>query len=132
MGLWSSKSNSSTTNTAENYDMKNQVESGGVGVSAANNSNVNVTTTDFRSVEKAFDFAAMLARGAADESAASGQRNTAVVNSALQSVKNAYAGSTDAIKDAFETAKTGEQKIMVAAALALVAIVAFNAVRKMA
>lgn len=132
MGLFSSKSSSSTTNTAENYDMKNQVESGGVGVSAANGSSVNVTTTDFRTVERAFDFAAMLAKGAANESVASGQRNNAVVTTALQSVQNAYAGSTDKIANAFETAKAGEQKIMVAAALALVAIVAFNAVRKMA
>lgn len=132
MGLFSSKSSSSTSNTAENYDMKNQVAAGGVGVSATGGASVNVTTTDFRTVERAFDFAQMLEKGAANEAAASASNNTAIMQSALQSVQNAYAGSTDKISDAFETAKAGEQKVLVAVALALVAIVAFNAVRKMA
>lgn len=132
MGLFSSKSTSTTEQTSNNYDMKNQVAAGGVGVSATGGSSVSVSTTDFGTVGKAFDFAAMLAKGAANEAAASGSRNNAIAQSAMDSVQSAYKNTASEVAAAWETSKAGEQKILAFAGLALVAIVAFNAVRKMA
>lgn len=48
------------------------------------------------------------------------------IQNAYQSSANVQANATAAIKDAFTTAKAGEQKILVGAALAMVAVVALR------
>lgn len=127
MGLFSSKSSSSTSQTSNNYDQKNQVAEGGVGISGVSGgSQVSVMTTDYGTVSKAFDFAAMLASGAASESAASQAAVQQTATSAMQSVQSAYKGVNENLAAAYEGAKAGEQKIMVAGALALLALVAIK------
>lgn len=94
-------------------------------------------------VSQSFDFAKMITAGAANENAASGARSNAIAKSAMDSVKEAYTTSgqqvskanekvTDTLAAAYETAKAGEQKIMVAAGLAIVALVAIKSFGKAA
>lgn len=128
MGLFSSKSSSASHTTNNNYDQKNQVAEGGTGVSASGNARV--TLTDQGAVGKAFDFAALLSQGAASERAASSASTTQMAQSAMQSVQSAYKDVGTNLASAYEGAKAGEQKIMVAAALALVALVAIKLIGK--
>jgi hypothetical protein len=93
---------------------------------------VNVTSTDFGSVSKAFDFASGIAKGAADEATASGAQVQQMATSAMQSVQAAYKDTSGTVAAAYETAKAGEQKIMVMAALAVVGIVAVKVMGKSA
>lgn len=92
-------------------------------------------------VGKAFDFAKQISNNAADETAASGARSTGIATSAMKSVQDAYSKSgemvskanekvTDTLAAAYETAKAGEQKIMVGVGLAIVGIVAVKALGK--
>lgn len=120
MGLFSSKSTSSTSQTSNNYDQKVQTGAGGTGVSASGGAVVNVTSIDHGTVGRAFDFAEMMAAGAASQSAASADSLQKVSQSAMQQVQAAYGG----LADAYETAKAGEQKIIVVVGLVLLAMVA--------
>ena len=130
-----SESDSSQTQLQESQDNRVVGGAGSVALVASRSSiggDVNLTSTDFGSVSKAFDFAAGIASGAADEAAASGAQVTQMASSAMQSVRAAYQDSTDTIAQAYETSKAGEQKIMVVAALAVVALVAAKALGKAA
>ncbi len=78
-------------------------------------------------VGRSFGFAEQIAAGAANEVAASGARSNAVTQSAMESVKSAYAANGEKLATAYENSKAGEQKVMVGAALAVVAVVALKA-----
>jgi len=125
----SSKTNSSTSQTQIQETDDNRI-AGSAGstnlvLSRSNiGGGVNVTTTDFDSVSKAFDFAGassanamsmlggtvskafdfarLLETGAADERAASAAQGTKLALTAMDSVKSAYADSTSSIKDAYK------------------------------
>ena len=130
-----SNSDSSQSQLQESQDNRVVGGAGSVALVASRSSvggdvNLTSTVTDFGTVAKAFDFAAGIAAGAADEAAASGARVTQVASSAMQSVRAAYQDTTNEVAKAYETAKAGEQKIMVAAALAVVAIVAVKVMGK--
>lgn len=128
-----SSSDSSQSQTQESQDNRITAGTGSVSLVASRSSvggDVNLTTTDFGTVSKAFDFANGIAKGAASEAAASSAQVAQTAQSALQSVKSAYANSNDTIAAAYETAKAGEQKVMVAAALAVVGIVAVKVMGK--
>ncbi len=129
MGLFGGgNSSSSTSNETQNIDQKIQTAANSTGVSASGNSVV--TMMDGGAIGKAFNFAEHIAQGAADESAASGARVSNMAASAMQSVQAAYADSAGTLAAAYQTAKAGEQKIMVVAALAVVAIVAAKVMGK--
>lgn len=130
MGFFGGDSSSSTSNATQNIDQKVQTAAGSTGVSASGSSIV--TMVDMGAVGKAFDFAAGIASGAANEAAASGAQVSNIAASALQSVQAAYKDSSGTLATAYETAKAGEQKIMVVAALAVVAIVASKVIGKRA
>jgi len=160
----SSKTNSSTSQTQIQETDDNRI-AGSAGstnlvLSRSNiGGGVNVTTTDFDSVSKAFDFAnsglsmvsgtvgkafdfaRLLETGAADERAASAAQGTKLALTAMDSVKAAYADSSSSIKDAYKdtsdtlaaayvTSKAGEQKVMVAVGLVVVGIVAIKVMGK--
>lgn len=146
-----SSSDSSQTQLQESQDNRITGGTGSVALVASRSSvggDVNLTSTDFGTVSKAFDFATGIAKGAADESAASGGRVVELATSAMSSVKQAYATSNGTVQaaldsvaqayknsnttmaDAYENSKAGEQKVMVGVGLVVVAIVAFKALGK--
>jgi len=130
-----SQSDSSQTQLQESQD--NRVTAGAgaatLVMSRANvGGDVNVTSTDYGSVSKAFDFAKDLAHGAADESAASQASVSQFATSAMQSVQAAYKDTSGTLAAAYETAKAGEQKVMVVAALGVLAVVAVKVMGKSA
>ena len=130
-----SNSDSSQQQTQETDDNRIASAQGSVNLVTSRSSvggNVNVTSTDYGSVSKAFDFAAGIAKGAADESAASSAQVTKATQTAMKSVQEAYKDSSGTLAAAYETAKAGEQKVMVVAALAVVGVVAFKALGKAA
>lgn len=141
-----SSSDSSQTQLQESQDNRVSAGAGAATLVASRSSvggDVNVTSTDFGTVSKAFDFATNIASGAANEAAASGAQVSKIAASALQSVQAAYANSEGSVASAYkntsatvaaayETAKAGEQKIMVMAALAVVGIVAVKVMGKSA
>jgi hypothetical protein len=125
-----SSSDSSQSQLQESQDNRITAGEGAVALVASRSSvggDVNLTSTDFGTVNKAFDFANAIAKGAASEAAASSAKVAEMATSAMQSVKQAYAGSNETIADAYETSKAGEQKVMVAVGLAVVGMVAFRA-----
>lgn len=141
-----SSSSANQTQTTETQD--NRIASA-VGSANINNSrgtiggNVNLTTisTDHGAVDgalaltdstvsRAFSFAKGITTQAANENAASLGAVQATASSAVQSVKAAYADSNKTIADAYQTSKAGEQKILVAGALALLAIVGIKSFGK--
>jgi hypothetical protein len=80
-------------------------------------------------VAQSFDFAKVITAGAAHEVAAAGSRSDAMVTSALSAVQQAYAGTSATLADAYTNSKAGEQKVMVAAALAILGMVAVKIMR---
>jgi uncharacterized beta-barrel protein YwiB (DUF1934 family) len=131
MGLFGGgNSSSSTSNETQNIDQKIQTAAGSTGVSASGNSVV--TMLDGGAVGKAFDFAANIAQGAAQEATASSASIQSMATSAMQSVQSAYKDTTGTVAAAYETAKAGEQKIMVAVAMSILAIVAIKVMGKSA
>lgn len=125
----SSEADSSQTQLQESQDNRISGGAGSVNLVTSRSSvggDVNVTTTDFGTVSKSFDFATTIAQGAANAAAASSGQVSAIAKDALSSVKNAYGDYSDKLGAAYETSKAGEQKIMVAAALAVVALVAIR------
>lgn len=124
-----SEADSSQTQLQESQDNRISGGAGSVNLVTSRSSvggDVNVTTTDFGTVEKSFNFAAAIAQGAANSAAASSGQVATIAKDALTSVKNAYGDYSDKLGAAYETSKAGEQKIMVAAALAVVALVAIR------
>jgi hypothetical protein len=77
-------------------------------------------------VSKAFDFSKAITAGAANEVAASATRADQLVTNAMGSVKDAYSDMSSTLADAYTNAKAGEQKVMVAAALAILGLVAIK------
>jgi hypothetical protein len=92
--------------------------------------NVIINKTDNGAVTASFDFANKIAAGAANTMAASTASAQATVMSSLDAVKSAYADNTATLADAYKTSKAGEQKIMVAGALLIGAVVAIRALGK--
>lgn len=124
-----SDSDSSQTQIQDTQDNRITAAEGSINLvtSRSNGNNINVTQTDFGTVNRSFDFAEKMAAGAASEAAASASRAEKVMLSSMQSVQNAYAGVNQNLADAYETAKAGEQKVMVMAGLAVVGLVAAKA-----
>ena len=128
-----SSSDSSQSQTQESQDNRITAGEGAVALVASRSSvggDVNLTSTDFGTVNKAFDFANAIAKGAASEAAASSASVTQMATSAVQSVKAAYENSNNTLAAAYETSKAGEQKIMVAVGIAAVVMVALKTVGK--
>lgn len=124
-----SSSDSSQTQTQESQDNRITGGEGSINLSTSRSSiggSVNITSTDFGTVSKAFDFATLIAKGAADASAASGAQVTETAKSAIESVKAAYGDVGDKLDKAYENSKAGEQRVMVAAALGVIALVAIK------
>lgn len=124
-----STSDSSQTQTQESQDNRITGGEGSINLSTSRSNiggSVNISTTDFGTVSKAFDFAALMAQGAAETSAASGAQVTATAKSAIESVKNAYGDVGEKLDKAYENSKAGEQKIMMAAAIGVIALVAIK------
>lgn len=126
-----SESDSSQTQINETQDNRITGGTGSVNLvtTRSNVGDVSISTTDFGSVDRSFTFAELLAKGAANAAAASAASVQAIATDAMSSVRQAYGDSNDTIAAAYETSKAGEQKIMVTAALALVALVAFKGIR---
>jgi hypothetical protein len=130
-----SSSSANQTQTTETQD--NRIASA-VGSANINNSRGTITggvslttiSTDQGTVSKAFDFANKVTAGAANEAAASMGAVQATATSAVDSVAAAYKDSNKTIADAYQTSKAGEQKILVAGALALLAIVGIKSFGK--
>jgi len=124
-----STSSSDQTQIQESQDNRISAAEGSVNLVMSRSNvggSVNLTTTDHKTVGKAFDFAALMAKGAADESAASGAAVQQMAMSAMDSVVGAYAGANNNLADAWQDAKAGEQKIMVVAGLGVLALVAIK------
>lgn len=128
-----SDSDSSQTQIQETQDNRISGGNGSVNLVTSRSSvggNVNISTTDFGAVSKSFDFAQAIATGAANTAAASANQVTAIAKDAMASVKDAYGDSNESLAAAYETAKAGEQKVMVAVGLAIVGVVAIKAMNK--
>jgi len=128
-----SKSDSSQTQTQESQDNRITGGAGSVNLSTSRSSvggDINISTTDFGSVDRSFAFAEQIAKGAANTAAASAASVQALAKDAMSSVKEAYGDSSEKIGAAYETAKAGEQKVMVAVGLVIVGIVAVKALGK--
>jgi|SRR6476469_744251 len=129
----SSQSDSSQQQVQETQDNRISAAEGASTLVASRSSvggNVNVTSTDYGSVTKAIDLTRDLMRGAASMSAANNATISDTVQSAMHSVQEAYAGSTDKVADAWAESKAGENKVMVMVGLAVVALVAIKIVGK--
>ncbi|WP_454774889.1 hypothetical protein [Janthinobacterium tructae] len=128
-----SKSDSSQTQTQESQDNRITGGTGSVNLSTSRSSvggDINISTTDFGSVDRSFTFAEQIAKGAANAAAASAASVQAMATDAMSSVKAAYGDSSDTLADAYKTAKAGEQKVMVAVGMAIVGVVAIKALGK--
>jgi len=119
-GLGGGGGNSSADQTqrTENADMRVVGGDASTNISAQD-STVRVNVTDAGSVRAAFGFANDIAKDAF---------NFAISNQ--HDVADIVEKSEAAVSDAYSTAKAGEQKVLVGAALAIVGVVAFAAVNK--
>jgi len=111
-----SKSSSSASTSTKNVDMRIAAADGSINSSAyieASSSTVNVL--DGGAVHAAFGFAREVAADAFDMASASQVNTNETINEAMDQVAQAYAD-----------AKQGEQKVLTAAALAVVVIVALQ------
>ena len=125
----SSQSDSSQQQVQETQDNRVSAAEGASTLVASRSSvggDVNVTSTDYGSVTKAIDLTRDLLKGAASMSAANNATISSTVQSAMHSVQEAYADTSDKVAGAYETSKAGEQKVMVAVGLAVVALVAIK------
>lgn len=136
------KTDSSQTQIQESADNRIVAATDSVNLVANKSTigNVSISQTDHGAVDssfkfadsisgKAFNFAETISAGAANELAASAASQVTLAKTAMQSVQDAYKNSNDTMAAAYETSKAGEQKVMVAGALALVALVAFKGIR---
>lgn len=128
MGLFGGgNSSSSTSNTQITQD--NRIAAAQDSTNLANSGgtiNGSVNLLDGGAITKSFDFANAIAEGAANTAAASIGANQATMTTAMQAVQSAYANENASLSDAYTNAKAGEQKIMVAGALLIGAIVAIK------
>lgn len=119
--LWdneSSSDNSQTTNTTtETQDNSIIGGNGSTNIVVSRSNGVNLTMTDAGTVEKSFKFAQEAQAGA-----------LAAANHAIETVHEAEQNAMGQLADAYKTAKAGEQKVLVAAVVGFVAIVAAKAV----
>lgn len=130
-----SSSDASQTQTTDTQDNRISSAVGSVNLNTSRSSiggDVTITTTDQGTVSKAFEFANSIAVGAANTASASGARDMAITQSAMQAVKSAYQDNSDTLAAAYTTAKAGEQKVMVGVGLIIVGIVALKALGKAA
>jgi len=128
-----SDSDSSQTQINESQDNRITGGTGSVNLSTSRSSvggDINISTTDFGSVDRSFTFAEQIAKGAANTAAASAAAVQAMATDAMTSVKDAYGDSSETLADAYKTAKAGEQKVMVAVGMAIVGVVAIKALGK--
>lgn len=136
MGLFSSlfgsSSASTTSNTTYSADTRDQsVNNAGDGILLNGSGSLNITNTlsdggAINASVELFQTGVGFAKGVSDSALAS---NTKSSETAINAVKSASAGAVDAVKEAYSTAKAGEQRVMAMAALALVAVVAFKSVK---
>ncbi|EIJ47585.1 hypothetical protein GWL_18260 [Herbaspirillum sp. GW103] len=127
-----SSSDASQTSTSEAQDNRIAAAQDSVNLvmSRASGNSVSVTTTDFGTVSKAFDFATALAKNAASQAAASTDAVQKASTSALAAVQQAYTDFSTKIDDAYTTSKAGEQKVLVGAVVAVLGLVAIKSLSK--
>lgn len=134
MGLFGGGNSSSSSTTQNVTDTQDNRIQAAVDSSNINNSrgviNGSVNMLDAGAVGKSFDFATLVADGAAKTAAASVNEAQGIAVSAMDAVKGAYSDSNASLADAYKTSKAGEQKIMVAGALVICAIVAIKVMGK--
>lgn len=132
MGLFGG-GNSSSSSTSITDTQDNRIQA------AQNSSNLNnsrgvingdVNMLDGGAIGKSFDFATKIADGAANTMAASAGAQGAVMLSAMGAVQQAYQDQGASLADAYKTSKAGEQKVLVAGALLIGAIVAIKILGK--
>lgn len=119
-----SSSQADQTQTTETQDNRISAAQDSVSINTSRGTvgDLTVNTTDNGAVNSAFAFANQIAQGAADMQAASlGAVKTASSN-ALQAVQSAYAQESSTLADAYKTAKAGEQKVLVAGTVGLLAL----------
>lgn len=115
----SSSSSSQANTTSKNIDMRIAADAGSSNASSyVDATNSTVTVVDAGAVQSAFGFASEVTRDAFNQAAASQMDTNKTLNEALDSVEKAYAD-----------AKQGEQKILTAVGLAVVAMVAVKTVK---
>jgi hypothetical protein len=120
-----SSSQANQTSTTTNTDLRVVGGPGSVNVSAQG-SQVNLALTDAGAVADSFGFAASSLKGALDFATAADTSAATQVQSAMDIVT----GASARIADAYTTAKAGEQKVLVGVALAIVGVVAVQALKK--
>lgn len=118
-----SESSSSTASTTQNIDKR--VVGGDASVNVSGDG-THVTTIDAGAVGQSFGFARAALKDAIDFAIGSASRQQAVLVDAIEGVRE----SNEQLADAYETAKAGEQKVLVGVAVAIVAVVAVTALRK--
>lgn len=135
MGLFSSKSSSSTTQVSNQYDMRVVGAGGSKNLSAASSTvitpdfgavavngalwNSNVSILDGGAIERSFAFADRISRDAMESASAANNAAIDAVNAAENKLAQAW-----------ETSKAGEKQILVGVGLALVAVVAIRSFGK--
>lgn len=128
--------NATVDSSMKLLEASNKTNAAAITAANANAMNLANAATDsaFRfgdsTVSKAFDFTSAITQGAAHDVAAAGARADGITQDALAAVRNAYAGTSATLADAYTNSKAGEQKVMVAAALAILAIVAVKVMGK--
>lgn len=134
MGLFSSKSSSSSSQTSNQYDMRIAAAAGSKNISSSASTvvspdegavavggalvNSSVSILDSGAIERAFSFADKISREAMDSASMANL-------SAVDAVQEA----SGQLAKAWETAKAGEQKILVAGGLIIVGLVAIQALK---
>lgn len=126
----SSSADQTSTSEAQDNRIAAAQDSVNLVLSRAEGNSVSVTTTDFGTVSKAFDFATQLAKNAATQAAASTDSITKASTSALSAVQQAYSDFSAKIDDAYTTSKAGEQKILVGAVVCVLGLVAIKTLSK--
>lgn len=132
-------SSSTSASTTNNIDQRATGGNGSQNVSASGGATVNVT--DAGAISQAFGFADSALKGAYTDVAASRSNTASTAGAAIAAVQNTSQQATQAITDAFSkssaqvadaysTAKAGENKILVAAGLVVVGIVAVKVMGK--
>lgn len=120
--ITSSKSQSNPATTTTNIDSRVVGGDNSTNISAHGST---IQLTDAGAVGGAFGFAREAVKDAFDFATGNQTRATAVLTSAIEGVSK----NTEQLKDAYETAKAGEQKVLVGVAVAIVAVVGVAALR---
>lgn len=129
-----SESSSDASQTSTNESADNRIaaaqDSVNLVLNRAQGNSLNVTTTDFGTVSKAFDFATTLAKNAASQGAATTDAIQKASTTALAAVQQAYTDFSAKIDDAYTTSKAGEQKVLVGAVVCVLGLVALKTLSK--